>query len=218
MSDARTGLSRELRPSFLGFSSPVRMRYDVFLRVPAFFSLSFQVVNHLATLAVGIFSTFTLCGSIGGSPVFFWPFRQRSRWSRFFLSHFLSSDHHPVDLKGHDCYCCFCYYCYLALFLDFIWLPRKTLFGSANHPLIPIIVLLDRGLVSFVDDSRAPVAFWMEGPAWVLLMDESSWLLLVYMTRSLSSVSSLYGGAAPISDAIFIGPESDHWQCLSVTP
>ena len=146
-------LSRELRPSFLGFG----IRDDVSLRVPAFFSLSFQVVNHLATLAVGICSTFTLCGSIGGPPVFFWPFRQRSRWSRFFLSHFLSSGHHPVDLKGRDCYCCFCYHCYLALFLDFIWLPRKTLFGSANHPLIPIIVLLDMGLVSFVVDSRAPM-------------------------------------------------------------
>ena len=32
---------------------------------------------------------------------------------------------------------------------------------------------------------------------------ESSWLLLVYMTSSLSSVSSLCGGAAPISDGLF---------------
>ena len=43
----------------------------------------------------------------------------------------------------------------------------------------------------------------MARPPSELLMDESSWLLLVYMTRNLSSVSSSCNGAAPISDGIF---------------
>ena len=78
----------------------------------------------------------------------------------------------------------------LALFLDFIWLSRKTLFGSAHSHSSPSSSCSTGGWSVLLLIVELPWAFWMEGPPWVklmarpsseLLMYKSSWLLLVYL-------------------------------------